>query len=255
MKRSDRRHLKENALATVLAGLENRLRGHGRTLIFFGLAFLVGFVVIVKYLDLQDEKEFAGTQMLAEAMITATAPIVLPPDTSSADGSGALPPPASFQPGSYTSGERRAEMALQQFIETAESHPGNQAGLVARYYAATTASSLGQREEAIQHYQMVIESEGNGIYGEMAQLGMAAAQMHSGRYVEATEIFEESSEQLEWDIPVDGVLFELGKTYLLSGQSDQAQATFTRIIAEFPESLFQTDAQAELDKLDSSDNE
>ena len=102
---------------------------------------------------------------------------------------------------------------------------------------------------------MVIDSEGNGIYGEMAQLGMAAAQMHSGRYAEATEIFEASSEQVEWDIPVDGVLFELGKTYLLSGQSDQAQATFTRIIAEFPESLFQIDAQTELDKLGSSENE
>ncbi|HBO91556.1 MAG TPA: hypothetical protein DD460_12470 [Acidobacteria bacterium] len=255
MKRSDRRHLKENALGTVLVSLENRFRGHGRALIFCGLVVLVGFVVIVKYLDLQNEKEFAGTQMLAEAMITATAPIVLPPDTSSADGSGALSAPASFQPGSYTSGVRRAKVALQQFIETADAHPANRVGLVARYYAATTASSLGQREEAIQHYQMVIESEGNGIYGEMAQLGMAEAQMHSGNYAEATEIFEASSKQVEWDIPVDGVLFELGKTYLLSGQSDQAQATFTRIIAEFPESLFQTDAQAELDKLGSSENE
>ena len=255
MKRSDRRHLKENALGTVLVRLENRFRGHGRALIFCGLVVLVGFVVIVKYLDLQNEKEFAGTQMLAEAMITATAPIVLPPDTSSADGSGALSAPASFQPGSYTSGVRRAKVALQQFIETADAHPANRVGLVARYYAATTASSLGQREEAIQHYQMVIESEGNGIYGEMAQLGMAEAQMHSGNYAEATEIFEASSKQVEWDIPVDGVLFELGKTYLLSGQSDQAQATFTRIIAEFPESLFQTDAQAELDKLGSSENE
>ena len=255
MKRSDRRHLKENALGTVLVSLENRFRGHGRALIFCGLVVLVGFVVIVKYLDLQNEKEFAGTQMLAEAMITATAPIVLPPDTSSADSSGALPAPAFFQPGSYTSGVRRAKVALQQFIETADAHPANRVGLVARYYAATTASSLGQREEAIQHYQMVIESEGNGIYGEMAQLGMAEAQMHSGNYAEATEIFEASSKQVEWDIPVDGVLFELGKTYLLSGQSDQAQATFTRIIAEFPESLFQTDAQAELDKLGSSENE
>ena len=255
MKRSDRRHLKENALGTVLVRLENRFRGHGRALIFCGLVVLVGFVVIVKYLDLQNEKEFAGTQMLAEAMITATAPIVLPPDTSSADSSGAFPAPAFFQPGSYTSGVRRAKVALQQFIETADAHPANRVGLVARYYAATTASSLGQREEAIQHYQMVIESEGNGIYGEMAQLGMAEAQMHSGNYAEATEIFEASSKQVEWDIPVDGVLFELGKTYLLSGQSDQAQATFTRIIAEFPESLFQTDAQAELDKLGSSENE
>ena len=255
MKRSDRRHLKENALGTALVGLESRVRGHGRVLIFCGLVILIGFVAFVKYLDLQNEKEFAGTQMLAEAMITATAPIVLPPETSSADGSGALPPPASFQPGSYTSGERRAEVALQQFIETAESHPSSRAGLVARYYAATTASRLGQREEAKQHYQMVIESDGNGIYGEMAQLGMAAAQMYSGNYAEASEIFEVSSNQVEWDIPVDGVLFELGKTYLLSGQSDQAQATFTRIIAEFPESLYNIDAQAELDKLGSSENE
>ena len=96
MKRSDRRHLKENALGTALVGLESRVRGHGRVLIFCGLVILIGFVAFVKYLDLQNEKEFAGTQMLAEAMITATAPIVLPPETSSADGSGALPPPASF---------------------------------------------------------------------------------------------------------------------------------------------------------------
>ena len=84
---------------------------------------------------------------------------------------------------------------------------------------------------------------------------MAAAQMYSGNYAEASEIFEVSSNQVEWEIPVDGVLFELGKTYLLSGQSDHAQATFTRIIAEFPESLYNIDAQAELDKLGSSENE
>ena len=63
MKRSDRRHLKEPALGPVLGSLENKFRGHGRALIFCGLVVLVGFVVIVKYLDLQNEKDCAGTPM------------------------------------------------------------------------------------------------------------------------------------------------------------------------------------------------
>jgi outer membrane protein assembly factor BamD (BamD/ComL family) len=42
---------------------------------------------------------------------------------------------------------------------------------------------------------------------------------------------------------------QLGKTYLEAGKRADAQQTFNRIVDEYPESPFTTDAKRELDTL------
>jgi hypothetical protein len=51
------------------------------------------------------------------------------------------------------------------------------------------------------------------------------------------------------DLPVDGVLMQLGRAYHLAGKRDEALQTYQRIIDEFPDSVFVTEARRATDSL------
>ena len=51
------------------------------------------------------------------------------------------------------------------------------------------------------------------------------------------------------ELPVDGILMQLGRAYLDAGKQADAEQTFNRLVAEFPQSPFSGDARRELDGL------
>ena len=61
--------------------------------------------------------------------------------------------------------------------------------------------------------------------------------------------FKELSQNKDGPLPVDGILMQLGRTYLAAGKRTEAQQTFTRLVDEYPESPFSGDARNELDTL------
>ena len=52
--------------------------------------------------------------------------------------------------------------------------------------------------------------------------------------------------------PGDGVLMQLGRTYLDAGKRAEAQQTFNRLVEEYPESQYSGEARRELDNLKKS---
>ena len=50
--------------------------------------------------------------------------------------------------------------------------------------------------------------------------------------------FKELAQRKDGPLPVDGILMQLGRTYLDAGKRTDAQQTFTRLVEEFPESPF-----------------
>ena len=78
----------------------------------------------------------------------------------------------------------------------------------------------------------------------MARLGLAEAQARAGQYDQAINTFKELAQRKDGPLPVDGILMQLGATYLEAGKRADAQQTFNRLVEEFPESPFTGDAQA-----------
>jgi outer membrane protein assembly factor BamD (BamD/ComL family) len=83
----------------------------------------------------------------------------------------------------------------------------------------------------------------------MARLGLAESQAQSGQYEPAINTFKDLAQKKDGQVPVDGVLIRLGRTYLDAGKRAEAEQTFNRIVSEFPESPFSGDARRELDQL------
>jgi TolA-binding protein len=162
------------------------------------------------------------------------------------------PPPAPGTPsaGLYFPTEReRSQAALTKFKIAADAYPSTDAGIYARYQEGATALALGSTPGAISAYEQVVKEAGDGFYGQMARLGLAEAQARGGQYDSAINTFKEMAQRKDGPLPIDGILMQLGRTYLEAGKRSDAQQTFNRLVEEYPESPFTGDARKEIETL------
>ena len=250
MKRSERHHLKENALAVALARFQDRAESWGTGLAIAGGVALAAVVLFGGYTWWSERAEATAGVLLAEALVVADAPVVPPPVDAAAGEADAAEPPFTQPPGSYPTIEAKMSASLPKLLETADAYPSTPSGITARYRAAAALAALGRHDEAAEHYRQVVDSDEGGVYGRMATLGLASVEMSRGAYDEAIALLEPSSVSAsEASLPVDGVLMQLGHAYRLAGRADDARAAFQRIMDEFPTSLYFPNAERELQVL------
>ena len=269
MKRSERRHLRQNAIASSLAYTEVMLRNYrGTIIITIGVLTSLSFLA-AGYWFWGSWSESRASSLLTEAIMVSESPVIEPTEVSTtednSEGSSTNPEtddakqpsvvsknPEFTQPvGSYPSEDARLEAALTKFLAVVQTYPSTSFGVTARYHAAGALASLNRIEEAVEQYLAVVNTAEDGIYRDMARLGLADAQLDSGNHEEAIQSLKEvltlKSEQS--DVPVDAVLRRLGRAYRLAGLQAEALQTFSRIIEEFPNSPYSESAKQQLENL------
>ncbi|HZP47305.1 MAG TPA: tetratricopeptide repeat protein [Vicinamibacterales bacterium] len=238
MKRTERQHLRENELEQFARQARELVEAKKReTTLIVGAIVVVGAVAL-GYFGWHQHVQSRAHDLLAQAVAVQDARVG--------------PPPAPGQPsaGIYFPTEReRAQAALTKFKAAADAYPSTDAGLYARYQEASLYLSMDNPSQAAAAYQQVIDRGGSTIYGQMARLGLAEAQARAGQYDQAINTFKELAQRKDGPLPVDGILMQLGRTYLDAGKRADAQQTFNRLVQEYPESPFTTDAKRELDAL------
>ena len=238
MRREERHHLKENPLATGLAEFQVVLLRHGRKLAVAVVLVLAGALGAGGYFLWQQQRiDRAGAQ-LAEALLVL-------------DGDVAAPDPGTEDAaaGQVESEEARLEAALERLLAVADAYPSLRPGITARYEAAVALVGLGRPEEAAEHYRQVIAAAAGQLHGAMARLGLAETHVLSGDYDGAVELLQRETEAEESDVPVDAVLMRLGRAHELAGQDADALAAFTRVVEEFPFSVYSSEARRKADAL------
>jgi outer membrane protein assembly factor BamD (BamD/ComL family) len=138
---------------------------------------------------------------------------------------------------------------VAKFKIAADAYPSTDAGMFARYQEAALQLTLGNSADAIKSYQALIDKAGDSLYGQTARLGLAEAYARSGQYEQAITAYKELAQRKDGQLPVDGILIQLGRTYRDAGKTADAQQTFNRIVEEFPDSAFNAEAKKELDAL------
>jgi TolA-binding protein len=238
MKRTERHHLKENELNRLALQARDALDSRRRETTFGIVAVVVILAATLGYFAWRERTETRAHDMLAEAIAVQDARI------------GAPAAPGTPNAGlSFPTELARAEAALTKFKAVADAFPSSDAGLFARSQQASLEMALGRPAAAVPLYQDVISRGGSGIYGQMARLGLAEAQARAGQFDQAIREFSDLSQRKDGPFPVDGILMQLGRTYLMAGKRTEAQQTFNRIVQEYPDSLFTTEARKELDNL------
>jgi predicted negative regulator of RcsB-dependent stress response len=238
MKRTERQHLKEHELERFARQTRELVEARRRETMAITTVVIVVAAGAIGYFAWHEHVQSRAHDLLAQAVAVQDARVG--------------PPPAPGQPsaGLYFPTEReRAQAALTKFKTAADAYPSTDAGIYARYQQAATLVTLDQPQQAAAVYPQVIDRAGDSIYGQMARLGLAEAQARAGQYDQAINTFKELAQRKDGPLPIDGILMQLGRTYLDAGKRADAQQTFNRLVEEFPESPFTGDARRELDNL------
>lgn len=251
MRRTERHHLKENALAEWLADVRAGLRRGGRTAAVAGGLVLALLITTAAAYGWQQWRSARASELLAAAMAIVDAVVVAPPAESEIVGDTAESAPEPFvqPPGSYPSMTTKLEEAVPRLLEAAEAYPTLMQGISARYQAAAALSALGRTDQAHEQYQFVIELAGDEIYGRMARLGLAETHLKGGAFEDAIALLEQESTGADTEVPRDAVLMRLGRAYDLAEQPSDAITAFSRIVDEYPASPYAQDARREVEAL------
>jgi tetratricopeptide (TPR) repeat protein len=243
MKTSERHHLKENDLALALARAQAWTAANARLVVLAIAAVAVLVIGVAGYLAWQASVENQARASLASAMVTYESRVMPPPPATSPDE----PTITGQMPGTFPSERARLEAALPQFLETADRYAGTNSGRTARFHAAAVLVGLGRYDEAIAHYDQLLD--GRDVMAHTARLGKAEAQVQAREYDAAIATYKAMVEAPDARIPVEGVLMELARAYRLSGNLDEARTTLNTIVEQHGDSPFAPGARAELEKI------
>jgi TolA-binding protein len=242
MKSTERHRLKENEVASTVVRLKETYELYKKPITFASVAAVAVVIAIVAFVVWRTQTSSTSDALLANAMATAGAQVALAP----APGTN---PPAPPPAGSYPTAKARDEAALAKFMAVANAYPSSDAGIAARYQAAAALTALGRHAEAAQRYQEVLDRAGASVYGQMAKLGKADAEVAGGKFDPAITAYKELSANKDSPLPVDGVLMQLGRAYDAAGRPTDARQVFKRVMDEFPQSPYSAEAKRALDQI------
>ena len=238
MNKAERDFLKHNEAADVVVAATSFASRHGRTIGLAVVALLLVVGAAFGYRAFQARTEERAQGELAKAVEILNAPVAPAP------AGGALPA------GTYATETARAEAALTHLQATAEQFGRTDAGLRARYYAASLLAESSRAQEAAAAYEQVRDAAGaSTLMGRMATLGLASMQVRQKQYEPAIKALQELAQRRDGPLPVDAVLVQLADAYQEAGRAAEASQTLQRVIDEFPQSPYAADARQRVQAL------
>jgi len=244
MKSTERHRLKENEVASTVVRLTETYETHKHQITIALVALVVIVAAVVAFVMWRGASSSKAAAMLADAMTAERAQVAPAPAPGATT-------PAPAPAGSYPTEKARDEAALAKFMAVADAYPSSDAGIAARYHAAAMLMALGRHPEAQQRYQDVMDRAGKSVYGQMAKLGKADAEVAAGKFDGAIAVYKELSADKEGPLPLDGILMQLGRACDAAGKSGDARQAFKRIVDEFPQSAYAAEAKRALDQIKS----
>jgi TolA-binding protein len=244
MKSTERHKLKENEFAYTVARTREMVQQRQREITTLVIVIVAAVLLVGGFFAYRSSRENKATALLASALAVAEAQVVTPPPP--APGS---PPPVQ-PPGTFRTDRERLEAAVPRLQQAADAYPNTDAGITARYRLASSLAELGRFAEAEQRFQEVVQKTSQkNIYHDTARLGAGEAQLAQGKHDAAIATLKELSSDTNSKLPVDGVLMQLGHAAMVAGRKDEATRAFTRVVDEFPQSMYVSDAKAKLAEI------
>lgn len=142
--------------------------------------------------------------------------------------------------------KERYESALVQAQKTYQAYPSLPAGKIAQYYMALSQDGLGNTDEAVQNLQEVIQDADPGMKA-VAQFALGTIYKKHGDNQKAIEIYKQLYDSGGYSKAA--VTFQLAEVYEANKETDQAREYYQKIVSDFPDSAFRTDAEEALKRL------
>jgi tetratricopeptide (TPR) repeat protein len=153
-------------------------------------------------------------------------------------------PGAAGAPKTYaTAAERNA--AAEKELKDAAAFSATRAGSEARLIQIAKGTASGNSESFLDRYSR----GGRGILSTISEINAARLLASQGKNSEAIARLKRALESSEPAMPKDVLLIELAHLYEKAGFPADAKSTYQRIISEYPDSLYRSDAQSKIGAL------
>jgi TolA-binding protein len=236
MKAQERHHLKENEFAVTTARVATQLAANRRSILTLLGAGGVMAALVAGYFYMQSRTYDQASTLLGAAMTIQQATIA-PASTV---------PGAKPATGTYPTEAARGEAAIAAFQKVIDAYPTHEIGTAARYHLGGMLLSLGRDADAERAFTEATAKGGSSLYAEMAKLGRVQALSAQKKYDDAIKSLTDLSAQRDGKLPIDGVLMELARVCRKAGKMQEARAAFKRVVDEFSESTYASEARQQL---------
>ena len=183
--------------------------------------------------------------VLAEALAVEEAPVVAPTAPS------ARQPAPGATGRNVPDGAGAREAALPKLLEAADKYPNTMPASPPRR-AAGVLAAVGRYAEAEQRYREVMDKAGAASTAARRGSGSPTCSVSKGSTTRRSRSLRKSTTDPKSQLPVDGVLMQLGRAYMKAGKKNEAAHAFTRVVEEFPQSLYAADARREMEEAKKS---
>jgi predicted negative regulator of RcsB-dependent stress response len=237
--RLTRKEIKRDELADVVGRSVEYAGSHVRTIVYavVGVLLVAGLALAV-YLY-RGHREQEASQALAQATKVYQAPVV---------ATGAKPADPD-QPSFPTDAARRAR--AQELLEKVRRDYGSSdAADVAGLYLAQLAADAGRLDEARQLWNGFVDGHKGSMLAAESRLDLIALDRKQGKGEEVVKQLRAMLEKGDAPLPQDVILHELGSTLEQLHRPQEAIQSYQRILDEFPQSPFRSDAQQKVAALD-----
>ncbi len=239
MSRLTRQEMKRDEVREKFEIFLHYVAAHWKPLVAgFGI-FVVAILGYFGIQELMSHRDNKAGEMLSRALRVASAPV----------GVAEAKPDDELAP-SFSDESARSEKAESLFLEIRDDYGRTSSGAVSGVYLAGLAMADGRTDEARTLWQEFLEDRPDHLLTATVKVNLLHLDRAEGKGEQVvTELQQELDRKADRILPEDVLLYELGTTLEELGRGDEAREHFQRLVDEFPQSGFRTEAQQSLDAL------
>jgi tetratricopeptide (TPR) repeat protein len=208
------------------------------------IAYAIGGLLLLVALALainayRNHRLEEANEALAGAMKVYQAPVL---------ATGAKP--ADADEPSFPTDEARRARAKERLQKVHQDYGSTDAGGVAGLYLAQLVAGEGKLDEARKLWSDYADDHKGSMLAAEARLNLLALDRKQGKGEQVAQELRGMLEKGDTPLPQDMILHELGTTLEQLHRPQEAIQSYQRILDEFPQSPYRTDAQQKVSALD-----
>ena len=151
---------------------------------------------------------------------------------------------------SFANEAARRAKAKELLGKVHDDYGSTAAGDVAGLYLAQIAAEEGRLDDARKGWQEFVNDHDDHMLAGEARLNLISLDRKQGKAQQVVQELQGMLEQNNAALPQDVVLYELAQTFEQLNRRQDAVQTYQRILDEFPQSPYGSDAQQKVTALD-----
>ena len=205
-----------------------------RTLVWIAVGVIAGVVIVLVAVGMRRNREIEADRELAGAMRILQAPIQN--EAGTPEGNDPI----------FDGEESRRASAKEAFGSLIDQYSGTRAADIASAYLGGLAAETGDLEAARAAWERYLESESTSLLATEVELNLMALDRAQGRGDELVTRLRARLSSGDSTLPPDLMLFQLALTLEDLGRTEEALATYQRIVDDYSSSTYAAEARSRM---------